>query len=103
MAAGPVANLLLAVLLMRCSQLDGVQEPMAYLARPVPGSVASRPACMAASWCAMQPWAMRSPQPVRSFEDLRWLLTRGALESIPVRLEVEPTPVRKPSARWCWP
>src|SRR3990167_3874617 len=30
--------------------------------------------------------------PVRSFEDLRWLLTRGALEGTSVQLEVEPSP-----------
>ena len=41
-AAGPVANLVLAVLLYALVNWLGVQEPMAYLARPVPGSVAQQ-------------------------------------------------------------
>ena len=31
-------------------------------------------------------------RPVRSFDDLRWMLTRGALDSMSVRLELEATP-----------
>ena len=39
-SAGPVANLLLAVLLYASVNWMGMQEPMAYLARPVQGSIA---------------------------------------------------------------
>src|SRR6478752_9747514 len=39
-AAGPLANLLLAVLLYAAVNWIGVQEPMPVLASPVPGSVA---------------------------------------------------------------
>jgi len=59
-AAGPVANLLLAVLLYAAVNWMGVQEPMAYLARPVPGSVAESAGLHGGELCAMRPWAMRS-------------------------------------------
>ena len=57
-AAGPVANLVLAMLLYATVNWIGVQEPMAYLVRPVLWP--SRQACMVANWCAMRPWATRN-------------------------------------------
>ena len=39
-AAGPIANLLLAVVLYTAVNWIGVQEPVATLARPVAGSIA---------------------------------------------------------------
>ena len=91
-AAGPVANLVLAVLLYATVNWMGVQEPMAYLARPVPGSVAESAGLHGGELVRNAAIGNEEPQPVRSFEDLRWLLTRGALEATPVRLELEPTP-----------
>ncbi|MDU7589585.1 MAG: site-2 protease family protein, partial [Acidovorax sp.] len=41
-AAGPLANLLLAVLLYAAVNWSGVDEPKAYLASPVAGSVAEQ-------------------------------------------------------------
>jgi len=90
-AAGPVANLVLAVLLYATVNWIGVQEPMAYLARPVPGSVAEAAGLHGGELVHSAALGDEEPRPVRSFEDLRWLLTRGALESTPVRLEVEPS------------
>lgn len=87
--AGPVANLLLAALLYSIVNWNGVEQPRALLASPVAGSVAQaaglrggelveRGALGAQEWIA-----------VRSFEDLRWLLMRGALEGENVRLDVQ--------------
>ncbi len=90
-AAGPVANLALAMLLYAGVNWMGVQEPMAYLARPVPGSVAEAAGLRGGELVHNAAMGDEELSPVRSFEDLRWLLTRGALEGTPVRLEVEPS------------
>lgn len=91
-AAGPVANLLLAVVLYATVNWMGVQEPMAYLARPAPGSVAAAAGLQGGELVRSAALGADELQPVRSFEDLRWTLTRGALDAIPVRLELEERP-----------
>ena len=92
MAAGPIANLLLAVLLYSVVNWSGVQEPKALLASPVAGSVAQAAGLRGGELVHGAALGSGELEPVRSFEDLRWLLTRGALEGERVRLEVEPTP-----------
>ena len=91
-AAGPVANLVLAVLLYALVNWMGVQEPMAYLSKPVPGSVAQYAGLHGGELVRRAALGDGEEMPVRSFEDLRWLLARGALESQAARLVVEPTP-----------
>jgi regulator of sigma E protease len=91
-AAGPIANLLLAVLLYSVVNWSGVQEPKALLASPVAGSVAQAAGLRGGELVHGAALGSGELEPVRSFEDLRWLLTRGALEGERVRLEVEPTP-----------
>jgi regulator of sigma E protease len=88
-AAGPLANLLLAVLLYACVNWWGVEEPKAILASPVAGSIAEAAGLRGGEHVARAGFEGEAPQPVRSFEDLRWLLTRGALDGRDVRLEVE--------------
>ncbi len=91
-AAGPVANLLLASVLYAAVNWMGVQEPMAYLASPPAGSVAEAAGLRGGELVRSAALGDEAPAPVRSFEDLRWTLTRGALDALPVRLEVERTP-----------
>jgi len=88
-AAGPVANLLLAVLLYACVNWWGVEEPKAILGSPAVGSVAEQAGLHGGEHIVRAGFEGDSLQPVRSFEDLRWLLTRGALDGHDVRLEVE--------------
>lgn len=88
-AAGPVANLLLAVLLYALVNWTGVQEPIARLASPVPGSIAAQAGLQGGEWVREVAMGSEEPRPVRSFEDLRWLLTQAALETTPLRLEVQ--------------
>ena len=88
-AAGPVANLLLAVLLYAVVNWIGVQEPRALLASPVAGSVAQAAGLRGGELLHSAALGSGELEPVRSFEDLRWLLTRSALEGESVRLEVE--------------
>ena len=91
-AAGPVANLLLAVLLYATVNWIGVQEPMAYLARPAQGSIAAAAGLQGGELVHSAALGSDELTPVRSFEDLRWTLTRGALDATPVRLELEARP-----------
>jgi regulator of sigma E protease len=87
-AAGPLANLLLAVLLYAAVNWYGVQEPKPILASPVAGSVAQQAGLHGKEVVEQAGFAGDALQPVRSFEDLRWLLTRGALDGRDVRLQL---------------
>ena len=87
-AAGPAANLLLAVLLYAAVNWYGVHEPKPILASPVAGSVAEQAGLQGGEVVRQAGFADDTLQPVRSFEDLRWLLTRGALDGRDVRLEL---------------
>ena len=87
-AAGPAANLLLAIVLYAAVNWYGVEEPKAILASPVPGSVADRAGLRGGEAVQKAGFEGEELQPVRSFEDLRWLLTRGALDGHDVRLQL---------------
>ena len=89
-AAGPVANLLLAVVLYSVVNWSGLQEPKAILASPVPGSVADRAGLRAEEVVQQAGFDGEPLEVVRSFEDLRWRLTQGALNGRDVRLAVSP-------------
>jgi regulator of sigma E protease len=87
-AAGPIANLLLAILLYACVNWYGVEEPTPVLASPVAGSVAEQAGLHGGERVEKAGFEGETMQQVRSFEDLRWLLTRGALDGHDVRLEL---------------
>ena len=91
-AAGPLANLLLAVVLYAAVNWLGVQEPQALLGRPVTGSIAAQAGLQGGELVVSAALGEQEPEPVRSFEDLRWLVTRGALESENLRLWVQSRP-----------
>ncbi len=90
-AAGPAANLLLAVLLYAAVNWIGVQEPRAILAPPVAGSLAAQAGLQGGESVRRAALAGHELQPVVSFESLRWLLTRGALDGQDAVLEVAPS------------
>ena len=87
-AAGPIANLLLAVLLYACVNWYGVQEPKPVLASPVAGSVAQRAGLLGGETVTRAGFEGEALHNIDSFEDLRWLLTRGALDGHDVRVAV---------------
>lgn len=89
-AAGPLANLLLAVMLYSVLNWIGVQEPRAILSAPVPGSVAQQAGLSAGDEVVSFASAGDPLDDIRSFEDLRWRLTQAALQGQDVRLEVLP-------------
>jgi len=88
-AAGPLANLLLAVLLYSVVNWSGVQLPAALLAPPVADSIASQAGLVGGERVLRAGLDGEADVEVRSFEDLRWQLTRGALEGQDVRLWVQ--------------
>jgi regulator of sigma E protease len=87
-AAGPLANLLLAVLLYATVNWWGVLEPRPVLAAPVAGSVAEQAGLRGRERVERAAFTDESLAPVRSFEEVRWLLTRGALDGRDLKLEV---------------
>ena len=78
--AGPAANLLLAVLIYAIVNWAGMQEPKAVLASPVAGSLAERAGLRGHETVQQAAFEDDELQTVRSFEDLRWRLTQGALD-----------------------
>ncbi|MCZ8295115.1 MAG: RIP metalloprotease RseP [Hylemonella sp.] len=85
-AAGPLANLLLAVLLYAVVNWSGVQMASPVLGAPVTASVAERAGLRGGERVERAGFEGGELKPMASFEDLRWLLTRGALEGHDVRL-----------------
>lgn len=89
-AAGPLANLLLAALLYAAVNWSGVDEPKAMLSSPVAGSIAQRAGVQGGEQVVSAAIGEDELEPVRSFEELRWVLTRGALDAENVRLLLQP-------------
>ena len=88
-AAGPLANLVLAVLLYAVVNWTGVDHPRAILASPIEGSAAQAAGLVGAEVVQRGGFADEEPAGINSFEDLRWLLTRGALERRDVNLLIQ--------------
>ncbi len=87
-AAGPIANLLLAVLLYSVVNWGGTEEPKAVLATPVPESMAARAGLIGGEWVTEAAFSGEALEDVRSFTDLRWRLTQGAMTGQDLRLVV---------------
>lgn len=91
-AAGPAANLGLAVLLYAAVHWIGVAEPKAVLGPPVAGSIADRAGLNAGDW--VQAWGRPASSgdvawiDVASMNDLRWQITQTALERETLLLRV---------------
>ena len=91
-AAGPLANLILAILLYSVVNWIGVQEARAILASPSVGSVAQRAGLAGGDFVKQAGFVGEGLQNIQSIEDLRWLVTRGALNGQNVRLAVSKSP-----------
>jgi regulator of sigma E protease len=71
-AAGPIANLLLAVLLFAGTYMSGIPGQRAVLAEPIPGSAAA-----AAGIRAGDQVVAVDGEPVKSWQDLRWRIMKA--------------------------
>lgn len=87
-AAGPVANLLLAIFLFSVVNWVGVQEPRAVLGSPVAGSLAEQAGLHGGETVQSMGVVGAAQRDVTSFETLRWLLTRATLDGQDVSLTV---------------
>ncbi len=87
-AAGPLANLLLAVLLYALVNWTGVQEAKPVLGEPAAGSLAQKAGIVGGEWVREMAAGEEEATPVRSFDDLRWRLTQAALSGTDARLMV---------------
>jgi regulator of sigma E protease len=88
-AAGPAANLLLAVVLYAVQNWTGIEEPKAVLSAPTAGGLAERAGLRSGDW--VQAWSRddgSEREAVRSMTDLRWQIMQAALDGEPLRLEV---------------
>ncbi len=87
--AGPLANLLLAVLLYAGVNWIGVQEPRAILASPSAKSLAAKSGLRGGDEVQSAAVGSAQSQEIRSMEDLRWLTTQAALDGVDLLLLVK--------------
>jgi len=87
-AAGPAANLVLAVLLFAMAQWVGTQEPKAVLSAPLRGSIAEQAGLQAGDWVRAVSRDGQDWSDVRSMNDLRWQITQAVLDGQPLQLSV---------------
>jgi regulator of sigma E protease len=87
-AAGPVANLVLAVLLYAGAHWIGVDEPKAVLGAPVAGSMAERAGLQPGDWVRARQNAEGEWEDIRSLNDLRWHVTQQLMLGQPLVLQV---------------
>ena len=87
-AAGPLANLGLAVLLYAAAHWIGIDEPKAVLGPPLAASPAERAGQRAGDW--VRAWSRdgSSWRDVSSLTDLRWEITQAALQGESLQLQV---------------
>jgi regulator of sigma E protease len=85
-AAGPLINLLLAVVLYALVNWSGVLQASAILASPVPGSIAEQAGIAGGERVVSITVGQQDPVEVASFDDLRWQLAQAALHGQDVRL-----------------
>ena len=78
-AAGPIANLLLAVLLYATAHWIGVDEPKALIGPPAAGSLAEGASLRAGDWAREASSDGNDWHELRSMTDLRWELTQAVV------------------------
>lgn len=88
-AAGPVANLLLAVALYAVVNWVGSEQPKAIIAQPAATSLAALAGLKAGDEILSVQGAGEDVEPIASMEDLRWHVTRAALDRFDLTLLVK--------------
>lgn len=88
-AAGPVANLLLAIALYSAMHLIGLTEPKALLASPPAGSLMAQAGIGAGDWVRASATSADGPwRDVASLNDLRWQISRALMDGEALHLEL---------------
>jgi regulator of sigma E protease len=86
--AGPVANLLLAVVLYSVVNWMGSEQAKAIIAQPPAASLAAVAGLKAGDEILSVSEVGSEPEAIRSMEDLRWHITRAALDRFDLALQV---------------
>ncbi|MDE2612873.1 MAG: RIP metalloprotease RseP [Burkholderiales bacterium] len=87
-AAGPLANLALAVVLFAGAYWAGMQEPKALFGTPLAGSIAERAGMRSGDWVQAIAEDDGEWRDVNSMTDLMWQLTQAAVQQQTVALRV---------------
>lgn len=87
-SAGPLANLLLAVLLFAGAYWAGIQEPKALFGTPAAGSLVERSGLRSGDWIRAVADDDGSWRDVQSMNDFMWQLTQAAVQGRSLRLQV---------------
>ena len=87
-AAGPAANLLLAVLLFALVQWIGTPEPAPVLSAPLAGSIAERAGLQSGDRVSATSRDGQDWVDVRSMSELRWQITQAVLDGQALQLAV---------------
>jgi len=87
-AAGPLANLALAIVLYAAAHWIGIDEAKAVLGPPVAASPAERAGLRSGDWVRALSRDGSQWQDVSSMTDLRWEITQAAMQRETLRLEV---------------
>ncbi|MEO5735339.1 MAG: RIP metalloprotease RseP [Rubrivivax sp.] len=87
-AAGPIANLLLAVLLYAAAHWIGIDEPKAVVGTPAASSLAEQAGLRSGDWVRAVSSDGEDWREISSLTDLRWRLTQAALDARPLDLQV---------------
>ena len=91
-AAGPLANLVLAVLLYASVSWIGLPQASAVLSEPAAGTLAAQAGLRSGQWVQRLGVDGEPEQEVESFEQLRWALTEAALSGQDLTLWVGSAP-----------
>ena len=95
-SAGPVANLLLAVLLFAAAHWIGIEEPKAVLGPPVAQSLAEAAGMRVGDWVRATGSDGADWHEVSSLTDLRWQVTQAALAGQSIDLQLTDRDGRAP-------
>jgi regulator of sigma E protease len=95
-AAGPLANLALAVVLFAAAHWIGIDEPKAVLGGPLAGSVAENAGLHAGDWVRAVAEDGDEWTDVTSMADLGWHVTQAALKGGALQLQVTDREGRAP-------
>jgi regulator of sigma E protease len=87
-AAGPIANLVLAVLLYAAAHWIGIDEPKAVLGTPVAGSVVEAAGLRPGDWVRAYAIDGEDWRDLSSLSELRWQVTQAALHGDALQLQV---------------
>ncbi|HEV7912772.1 MAG TPA: RIP metalloprotease RseP [Albitalea sp.] len=85
-SAGPIANLLLAIVLYAGANWIGIDEPKAVLGEPAANSLAERAGVHAGDWARAVSNDGSDWRDLRSMTDLRWEITQAVMQGEPLHV-----------------